>query len=121
MVIPGRKGMSKRRMNAKRMAMMLSILSSEGSTINDLVDRVGLSKDAVSEYVNELRNVRPKILRVDEWQEGKRNGHLVPVYVFGSGPDQRRPPKKTNAERARDYRLRRKARRLQSILGGINV
>lgn len=113
--------MKQRNMNAKRIAMLIANLMDEPITVIELSKRIDLNIHTVRKYVNAMRMIRPKIIRVAWWEEG-RNPQFplpVPAYQLGTGQDAPRPPKKSEALKCREYRARKKARELQKTLGGI--
>ena len=121
-LIPGHKSMPMRRMNAQRLAHLIKLLMDdvEAYTIPTLAERTGLSRPIVWEYVRELRAVRPRILRVGDWHNS-RSDHRplwVAAFTFGSGPDAKRPSKKSHAERCREYRQRKRQREIDAVVLG---
>lgn len=120
MLIPGSKGMPMRKMNAKRTAQMVSMLLEDAYTIKQLSEAIDLSENVVREYVYALRNTKPRLVRVAEWVEGRAGIRpiWVAAYQLASGKDAARPPKKSGAERCREYRQRKRAKKVQAILGG---
>lgn len=120
MLIPGSKGMPMRKMNAKRTARMVSMLLEDAYTIKQLSEAIDLSENVVREYVYALRNTKPRLVRVAEWVEGRAGIRpiWVAAYQLASGKDAARPPKKSGAERCREYRQRKRAKKVQEILGG---
>lgn len=120
MLIPGSKGMQMRKMNAKRTAQMISMLLEDAYTIKQLSETVGLRNNVVREYVNAMRNTKPRLVRVAEWVEGRAGIRplWVAAYQIASGKDAARPAKKSGAERSKAYRQRKRAKTMQAILGG---
>lgn len=120
MLIPGSKGMPMRKMNAERTARMIAMLLEDSYTIRQLAEAIDVSEHAAREYVYALRNLRPRLVRVAEWVEGRSGIRplWVAAYQMSPGKDAPRPPKKSGAERCREYRKRKRAREVQALLGG---
>lgn len=112
-----------RKLNAERMAKMISLLMQDSYTIKQLAEEIDLGENVVREYVYALRNQKPRLVRVAEWVEGRAGIRpmWVAAYQIASGKDAPRPAKKSGAERCREYRLRKRAKEVQSILGGIEM
>lgn len=109
-----------RKMNAQRFAKMVDVLMRECVTIIHLAKTVNVSEPVVREYVNALHHVRPRILRIGDW-ENCRTDEIplwVPAFTFGKEPDARRPAKLDPNERCRRYRQRKKMKALQAVLAG---
>jgi hypothetical protein len=114
----GQKGMTHRRMSAQRYALIVSMMLRGPHTMPELAKATGLNRGVVWDYVNALRNVRPKCLRVGEWKETRtaKKHVYVAAYEIGTAPDERAPAKKTSAQRCREYRERKQTRLLQALL-----
>lgn len=119
---PGWPGKPSRKMNAQRFAQMVRILMGDTPmTVGQIAEAINVSNPVTNEYINALRSVRPRILRVAEWENVRteENPLWVTAYLFGSAPDARRPPKLSGPERHRLWRQRKKLRALQATLGGM--
>ena len=122
-LIPGRPGMSMRKMNAERTAKLIALLMQDAYTVKQLSEELDVSDGAVRAYVYALRNLKPRLVRVAEWVEGRSGIRplWVAAYQMAPGKDAARPAKKSGAERCREYRLRKRAKELQSLLGGMQA
>ena len=119
-LIPGQPNMTMRRMNAQRFAKMVSLLMNDSYTVAQLAEKIDVTEKVVKTYIDELRRVKPKIIRVDDWVNTRgTNPNATPAFTFGSAPDEKRPPKKTLTERCRAYRARKKTKLLDAAIGGI--
>lgn len=120
---PGYAGMPMRKMNAERTAKMIAMLLEDSYTIKQLAEAIDVSEGAVRDYVYALRNLRPRLVRVAEWVEGRSGIRpmWVAAYQMAPGKDAARPAKKSGAERCREYRQRKRAKEVQSILGGMQA
>lgn len=120
MLIPGSKGMPMRKMNAKRTAQMVAMLLEDSYTIRQLSEALDVSQGAVRDYVYAMRHTKPRLVRVAEWVEGRSGIRpiWVAAYQLAPGRDAARPPKKSGAERCREYRKRKRAKEVQALLGG---
>ena len=118
---PGYKGMPVSRMNAKKYAVMLSMMVKEPQTVTNLAKHLELSRHVVMKYIKELHEIRPKLVHIAEWQPSRlvTAPIWVAAYSWGNALDARRPPKKSMLERCRAYRARRKMRALDAIIGGV--
>jgi hypothetical protein len=117
------KGTRLRRWNAEKTAQMISMLTSEPRTIHDLVDGLNVNKHVVYLHIRAMRAQKPRIIRIAEWVEYPRpTGMLwIAAYQLGSAADAKRPPKKSTAEKCRDYRLRKRLRILQAAIAGVHT
>lgn len=120
---PGYAGMPMRKMNAERTAKLIALLLEDAYTVKQLAEALDVSQGAVRDYVYALRNLRPRLVRVAEWVEGRSGIRplWVAAYQMSPGKDAPRPPKKSGAERCREYRQRKRAKEVQSLLGGMQA
>jgi hypothetical protein len=120
MLLPGRKGMRLSRMSAKKYATMIGMLMREPHTITSMAQALGLSRRVVGRYVDALHKARPKLVHIAEWQQTRvaTAPMWAAAYGWGGDRDEARPAKKSNEERCRDYKARRKMRALDALIAG---
>lgn len=112
-----------RRWSAAKTAQLVALLTTEPHTVHDLATELNVSKHSIYKHLEALRNHRPRIIRIAEWVEYPRpTGMLwIAAYQFGAAPDAKRPPKKSSAQRCREYRLRKRLRILQAAIAEIRA
>jgi len=118
-LIPGYEGMAVRRMNAAKFAAFVSLLMADAYSAKEIAVKLDLSYAVVLEYIRAFRNTKPRLICIADWKEA-RSQHPVRVaaYSWGPGPDVRRPPKKSDTQKSREYRTRKRNRQLHQLLGG---
>lgn len=112
-----------RRWSAVKTAQLIGLLTAEPHTVHALAAQLDVSKHAIYKHLEALRNHRPRVIRIAEWVEYPRpTGMLwIAAYQLGSAPDAKRPPKKSSAQRCREYRLRKRLRLLQAAIAEIRA
>jgi hypothetical protein len=78
-------------------------------SITELADYTGLHMRTVQRYVRALRDHRPRLVRIAEWDEDAQGNRSIPLYTMGRGEDMPRP-KLTQAEKDRRYKANKRAK-----------
>jgi hypothetical protein len=99
--------LNKNLMHAAAYAHMIDMLLHEGGTVHDLHEETGMNQNTIRKFTAALR--RRKLIYVARWEPNSIGRHNVPNYRIGEQSDARTPPKKTNAQKKRDYEDRRRA------------
>lgn len=79
----------------------------DGGTKADLAKDTGLAYRTVESWLNYWHNHEPKMVYVCGWEAARNGARTVKVYKWGSKKDTP-PPKKSQADRSRDYRARKR-------------
>jgi len=109
----------------KTAKMMLLFLHNEGTEYStaEVAEALDLEPKLVLRYVRAMRLIKgnKRLLYVATWKNARTDKLplWVPIYVIGSKPDAKRPPKRTKAEwnemRREQYHRKKKAP-VQSVL-----
>lgn len=101
------------RRGATLYAKLINRLYVHGGSIGELATYSGLSYATVQRYIKSLRDtiapvgsigrMRPMV-RIVDWELDKRGNPTIPVFKLDPGPDLKRPPRVSDAERQRRYR-----------------
>lgn len=100
-------------------AKIMNRLYVHGGHITELANHSGLSYATVQRYIKALRDtaapvgassrMRP-LVRIVDWEIDRRGNPTIPVFRLDPGPDLKRPPRVSDAERQRRYRANVKKR-----------
>lgn len=95
---------------------MLYELTMGPTSIAALHKLTGLAESSVRLWLQAMRAQPVRTVRIAGWQ-----GPRVPLFAMGSGPDAKRPPAQSTAERTRALRKRRRLERITRALTGGNL
>lgn len=76
-------------------------------TVADIVDVTGVHETTAARLAHALH--KEHVVHISGWVEDTLGRDQTPVYTFGGAPDVPRKPRKSGAERTRDYRDRKRA------------
>lgn len=99
-----------------KVALMLHELSMGPTSIAALHELTGLAESSVRLWLQAMRAGPVRTVRIAGWQ-----GWRVPLFAMGSGPDAKRPPAQTEAQRSKKVRKRRRLERISRALTGGNL
>lgn len=81
-----------------------------GSSMEDLAELTGLSRDACTKYIGAMRRATPKEAHISSWDRVVGKGRHTPRYTLGDGLDADYPKPLTQRMRSRRYKARNRAR-----------
>jgi predicted ArsR family transcriptional regulator len=94
-------------------AIMVSLLIEGPATVQDIADETGLTEQSVRDYMRAMRKRRA--VHVAAWEHDKAGRQTRAAYRLGRKPDAARVPPRTNADRMKHYRARKKDAQLLGI------
>lgn len=98
-----------------RVAKLIGALKSGASTLTELSEASEMHRSTVADWLTAFRASEPKLVQLVKWSRSTtRGGSLYATYTWGSGPDAKRPPKRTKSERDAMYRSRQAEYRANS-------
>lgn len=89
-------------------ARIVKMLASGRTTYAQLREATGMKADSISRFVHELR--RLEVCHIGDWEYDARNRPQVAVFVWGAGPDAKRP-RLTRTQVNERQRMVRRAKR----------
>jgi predicted ArsR family transcriptional regulator len=101
------------KINAITQAHLIKLLLEGTYTCQELANETGLHYVTVCQYTRELH--RAGAAHISGWEKDPRGRDLAKIYKLGVGNDKRRQ-KKTQAERQRAYRTKKKQIKLMEML-----
>lgn len=93
--------------NREKVALMLHELSMGPTSSAELREITGLADSSVRLWLRAMQAAPVRTVRIAGWHD-----HRTPLFAMGSGPDAKRPPVQSTAQRAKRKRLRRISRAL---------
>lgn len=94
-------------------ALMMARLVEGPATVRDIADETGLTEFSIRCYVRAMR--RHRALHVAGWEHDAAGRQTLAAYRLGRKPDAVRVPPRTNAERMKHYRARKRDARLLGV------
>lgn len=115
----GRKSRPCVKVNALSFGLMLQYLVEHPHTsFQELADHSGLHYITVGDWVRVWHKL--KLVHISGWDPDSLGRPNVKLYSFGPGPDVKRM-RKSDAQKARDYRIRKKRNVLQNVWHRLEV
>lgn len=105
--------------NPLTMAFLLDILTTSPASYAELEEATGWKRQTLCRWMAPMRKASPdrrKLIRIAGWDLDPRGVACIPMFEFAPGKRDVPMPRITNAERARRYRAKQKAIRLNAIL-----
>ena len=102
---PSQKGKRQIKINAILQAQLIKLLMEGTYTCQELADETGLHYVTVLQYTRELHRIGAA--HISGWEKDLRGRDLAKIYKLGEGRDKPRQ-RKTQAERQRAYRTKKK-------------
>lgn len=100
----------KPRLNAISLGNLLIGLQDGCHSMIELSEMSGLAIQSVRHYCNTFH--RMGICHIADWNEDKRGGRTLKVFMLGSGTDMPKPKPKPKKEHCKQYRLKMKQKKL---------
>lgn len=97
--------------NAKFMGMLLQ---KDGATFQEIANETGLNRKVLHQYIDALR--AEGLAYIHHYEEDALGRMSVKSFAIGNKPDAKRPPARTNRERAQDSRDRRRVAKVLGII-----
>lgn len=94
-------------------ALMMGRLLDGPATVQDIAQETGLTEQSVRDYMRAMRKRRA--VHVAGWEHDTAGRQTLAAYQLGRKPDAVRVPPRTNAERMRHYRARKRDAHLLGI------
>ena len=95
--------------------MLVAALMDGPKTKEELSEATGLNNTTIRGYLQTFRKL--KIAHIAEWHPDSRNRMTLAAWKLGKGRDAvRKPEKRDNAKRMRDYSTRRKMNQVLHLL-----
>ena len=110
---PNPKGKRQIKINAIMQAQLIKLLLEGTYTCAELAEMTGLHYVTLLQYTRELH--RAGAAHIAAWEKDQRGRDLAKIYKLGAGKDKPRQ-KKTQAERQRAYRAKKKQMKIMELL-----
>ncbi len=93
------------KVNAMSYSRLIKLLMDGTRTAAELAEETGLHKQTVYDYTRQLH--KAKAVYIADWEKDSMGRDCMPIFMIGNKKDAKRHTK-TAAERAADYRARKK-------------
>lgn len=98
------------KLNAVMFSMMLEDLLAGPCTAQDIATHTGMNILTVQRTFRQM--YARKVVHISGWEQDTQGRWVIRVFSLGAGIDKKRPPKKTEAQRRKEWRERSAAREL---------
>lgn len=94
-------------------ALMMARLVEGPATVREIAEETGLTEFSVRCYMRAMR--RHRAVHVESWEHDTAGRQTLAAYRLGRKPDAVRVPPRTNSERMKHYRARKRDARILGI------
>lgn len=93
-------------------AKVMKVIVDDPMPAKELALEVGVAHITAYRILRALKAM--KVVHICGWEKDSMGRHQIPVFKFGEGKNKARP-KKTGAEKTRDYRVRKQMKFMTSL------